>query len=137
MSDPKRYKKNKPEHLASLNVRACSFYIALLLFSSGTTVFPTLFADLRIKLRPLMAFRRLATLLANFSVELWPSFLFDSLATLLANLGVKFSTILLTYSLATMLCLLRSRCWSTFVVCHRKSRLSKTRTSTFTQLTMR
>src|SRR6266581_1430316 len=116
MSDPKRYKKNKPEHSVKLNVRACSFYIVLLLFS-GAAMFPTLFA--------------------NFSVELWPSFLFDSLATLLANLGVKFRTILLTYSLATMLCLLRPRFWSTFVVCHRKSRLSKTRTSLFTQLTMR
>src|SRR6266487_3486771 len=47
-----------------------------------------------------------------------------TLAALLADLRIELGAVLLAYSLATMLCLLRPRFGSSFVVCHRKSRLS-------------
>src|SRR5437660_12531996 len=77
-----------------------------------------------------MTFSRLAALLSNLGIELWSPFLFDSFATFLPNLGVKLRAILFAHGLAAMFCLLRSRFWSTLVVCHRKSRLSYALTST-------
>src|SRR5207244_12742891 len=67
-----------------------------------------------------------SALLSNLRIDVRPSFPLDALAALLADPRIELRAVLLAYSLPTMLGLLRSPFGSTFVVCHRKFRLSQT-----------